>query len=142
MLAIRTSLLILGFFSTSIIPGTRAEEFPPPSFDCDVPLEIPDCTPKQECETRQDSRECTGCLVNDPFRGGCMIRARDPLCEAAKVAQNAAYAQSKLACETSKAAQQAQCESAKASIVALNAQRAATCKSGAPTPSLPSERTR
>jgi len=119
---------------------TRAEGLPPPSGGCEPLLEIPDCTPKQDCETRRDPRECNQCLLRNPF-GGCAIRANDPICEAAKAAQDRAYELSKVACETGKAEQKEQCEAAKAAVMALNTERAA-CKSRIQAPSTPSGPTR
>jgi hypothetical protein len=70
-----------------------------------------------------------------------MVRANDPICEAAKGAQDRAYELSKAVCETSKAEQKVQCEAAKAAVMALNAERAA-CKSRIQAPSKPSDPTR
>jgi hypothetical protein len=79
---------------------------------CEKVLELPDCTPKQPCKRATDEREC----------------GDNPMCEAAKAAQNATYAESRAACEASKAAQKAHCEAARETIEFLNAQRKAACK--------------
>src|SRR5215469_13871451 len=93
---------------------------------CGPLLEIPDCTPKQECDTAQDTRDCSVCLIKNPF-GGCLSRATDPTCEAIKAAQNQAYAASKASCEANKLSQKAQCELVKQSIMQLNARQADEC---------------
>ena len=65
---------------------------------CRAPLQLPDCSPKQSCDLLIDRRECRRCVVSIPF-GGCAIGGNDPACEAAKSAQNSAYAANKAECE-------------------------------------------
>jgi hypothetical protein len=99
-----------------------------------------DCTPTKECSPRQcsfesnhDTRNCSACLVHNPF-GGCVVRGNDPFCEAAKATQNAIYttdanlrkadcdrlaAQEKLSCEVEKSATKLLCETKKEALNAL-----------------------
>ncbi|MEE3079353.1 MAG: hypothetical protein VX341_08470 [Bdellovibrionota bacterium] len=101
---------------------------------------VPNCTPTRDCtptrncsfHKNKDSRNCSACMVRNPF-GGCIIRGNDPICEAAKAAQNAAYEADyalkkadceriktleKQACELEKAGEKALCETGKAFILA------------------------
>ncbi len=71
------------------------------------------CTPTADCSQPNDQRDCSACLVHNPF-GGCTIRGNDPICEAAKAGQNAAYAAAKATCETQKTAAKTDCERLKA----------------------------
>jgi hypothetical protein len=135
-MAIRAAILFFALVGASTC-WALADELPSSGVVvCDTPLEIPDCTPTQACDTVRDDRDCNACLLRIPF-GGCMLRGNDPACEVSKVALNSAYAQGKLACEASKAAQKVQCEAAKSSIIALNAERAASCGSGVKSPNIP-----
>lgn len=83
-----------------------------------------DCTPRRSCDFKKshDTRSCNRCLVKKPW-GGCLIRGNDPICEAAKAAQNAAYdadyAAKKLDCERLKSQEKLQCEAEKSGEKAL-----------------------
>ena len=94
---------------------------------CGPPVAVPDCGPTLSCNTPVDTRDCMTCFIRSPF-GGCISQATDPMCEAAKAAQNTSYAASKSACEASKSSQRAQCESTKRSLIVLNAQIAVECR--------------
>lgn len=77
-----------------------------------------DCRSGRSCsfQKNHDTRNCNKCLVKNPF-GGCTIRGNDPICEAAKAAQNAAYdaahAGRVLDCERLKNTEKATCEAEK-----------------------------
>lgn len=78
-----------------------------------------DCTPTRSCEAisvRKDTRNCRNCLAKNPF-GGCLVFGNNPLCEAAKASQNAAYqadaAGKKLDCERLKTRTEPNCETEK-----------------------------
>lgn len=88
-----------------------------------------DCRSARNCSftKNHDTRNCRRCLVGNPF-GGCSVRGNDPICEAAKAAQNAAYEAAhagrvadcerlkvtdKATCEAEKAAAKATCEAEK-----------------------------
>ena len=86
-----------------------------------------DCSQRRECRQPHDTRNCNRCLVNNPF-GGCSIRGNDPICEAAKAAQNAAYAAARGACEAEKVAARNACEAQKATEVAACEAREAAAK--------------
>jgi hypothetical protein len=76
--------------------------------------ELIDCTPTRNCEKTEDNRDCNRCLFS--VFGGCRIRSNDPVCEAAKAAQNSAYAAAKSQCEAERTIEKAQCEAAKAAV--------------------------
>lgn len=80
-----------------------------------------DCTPTRNCDSHEDTRDCSACIVRNPFTGGCTLRGNDPVCEASKAAQNAGYATAKLACETQK-------ESARLDCERLKTQERVTCE--------------
>lgn len=86
-----------------------------------------DCSQRRDCSQPHDTRNCNRCLVNNPF-GGCSIRGNDPICEAAKAAQNAAYAAARGACEAEKVAARNACEAQKATEVASCEAREAAAK--------------
>jgi hypothetical protein len=84
-----------------------------PTRDCAPTREctpIRDCTPSASCDVQVDQRDCSVCLIHNIFTGGCSQRGNDPVCEAAKAAQNTGYAAAKAACEAQKSAAKADCE--------------------------------
>jgi hypothetical protein len=105
--------------------------------DCSLKLDTRDCslkTDNTDCSLQQDTRNC-GNDIGLPFGG--KIHVNDPICEAAKAAQNAAYATAKAACETGKAAKNAgykaehdACESGKAAQNGSYAAEKAACETG------------
>ncbi|MCC6133543.1 MAG: hypothetical protein IT186_26725 [Acidobacteria bacterium] len=98
-------------------------------------------TDNTDCSLQEDRRDCGRCILYRPGwplgDGGCAQMGNDPVCEAAKAAQNVVYAANKAACEATKAARNAGykaehdgCEAAKA---AENARRKAdhdACEAG------------
>ncbi len=123
----RSAILIAAICAVQL--STRGQPASP-NVECGPPLSIPDCTPTLACSAQQDQRSCNICVAN-PF-GGCIARYNDPMCEAAKAAQNTSYSASKLACEASKSNQLAQCEATKQSLIRLNSQIAAACQRSGP----------
>lgn len=78
-----------------------------------------ECKADLDCSTitiKKDTRNCRSCILKNPF-GGCLQRGNDPICEAAKASQNAAYransAAEKLNCEVLKTQTVAACEANK-----------------------------
>lgn len=90
-----------------------------------------DCTPTRDCSSNRscdlprshDTRDCNACILRNIFTGGCSQRGNDPLCEAAKAAQNkiydADYAARKLDCERLKSTEKLTCEAEKSGEKAL-----------------------
>lgn len=64
-----------------------------------------DCSSSRSCsfQKNHDTRNCRTCIIPNVFTGGCSQWGNNPVCEAAKAAQNAAY-------ETAHAARVADCE--------------------------------
>jgi hypothetical protein len=76
---------------------------------CSLKTDATDCSLKSDnsdCSLQRDERGCNRCILyrpGPPFGdGGCVQSANDPICEAAKAAQNAAYAAAKATCEAAK----------------------------------------
>jgi hypothetical protein len=67
----------------------------------------------RDCSQPHDTRNCSACLLRAPricafggcTGGQCVQRGNDPICEAAKAAQNAIYATNRTSCEAAKEAQ-------------------------------------
>jgi hypothetical protein len=105
--------------------------------DCSLKTDNRDCslqTDTRSCPLQEDTRSC-GHDIDLPFHG--KVHVNDPVCEAAKAAQNALYSKDKAACEAAKAAQnvaystsKAACETAKSTQNALYASQKATCEAG------------
>lgn len=80
-----------------------------------------ECTSARSCDLprQHDSRDCSACLLRNPF-GGCILRGNDPVCEAAKAAQNAIYdadhAARKADCERIKSTEKLACEANKSAL--------------------------
>jgi hypothetical protein len=72
-----------------------------------------DCTSTRACDLHVDTRDCSTCLLPNVFTGGCSQRGNNPVCEAAKAAQNAGYGTAKATCETQKTTEKATCEAQK-----------------------------
>lgn len=81
-----------------------------------------DCTAPSDCSISHavDSRSCAVCVASSPW-GGCLIQGNDPVCEALKASQNAAYAaeaaRQMAACEQSRTMSRTTCEAAKLASV-------------------------
>lgn len=134
-------------FDHEKIDCTSTRNCPPPEVDnrdCSgnafSEVYIPrDCT----FEKKHDDRNCRVCLVPNIFTGGCSQWGNDPVCEAAKAAQNAIYEadylaqkldcerlkeQEKIAYEARKEAWKKQCEKDKLAQNALNAAAKLDCE--------------
>jgi hypothetical protein len=116
--------------SNAQLPHQRVNEeirFPDEStVDC-TPAR--DCSPTRACDfpPQRDTRDCSRCILYRPGwpfgDGGCAQRGNDPVCEAAKAAQNVIYAADAAAkkadCERLKAQEKAVCELEKTGEKAL-----------------------
>lgn len=120
------SFVIILFMASCMFGLAHSDEARPEEDPCGSPVDIPDCTPKQDCRSKEDTRNCITCLIRNPF-GGCLARGNDPYCEAAKAAQNRAYEINKIDCEANKAQQRVKCESTIESLKLLN-KRIVECK--------------
>jgi hypothetical protein len=85
--------------------GCLAVSFPVTLVAQDCPSEL-NCTVTRECSLQQDTRNCKIKTSQGP-------EINDPVCEASKAAQNAAYQASKAACEAQKSVDKLSCERAK-----------------------------
>lgn len=104
--------------------------------DCSLQEDARDCSlqvDNRDCSLQVDTRSC-GHDISTPFGN---VHVNDPICEAAKAAQNAAYAAAKGTCEAAKSAQNAayvavkdKCEAEKGTQNALYAAAKATCEAG------------
>jgi len=98
--------------------------------DCSLQVDNRDCSlqvDNRDCSLQQDTRNCGHDVLG--------VHVNDPVCEAAKAAQNAGYAAAKASCEASKSTQngiyaagKATCESAKSSQNAMYASAKLTCE--------------
>lgn len=61
------------------------------------------CVSNRDCTPPRDARSCETSIAG-------LFKRLDPVCEAAKAAQNQIYDSQRVACESSKAAERAQCE--------------------------------
>lgn len=108
--------------------------------DCSPQVDTRDCSLQidtRDCSLQVDTRDCS--LQVDTRSCGHdigPIHVNDPVCEAAKAAQNTAYAAAKAACESGKASQnalyasqKAACETAKASQNRVYEGQKAACES-------------
>lgn len=90
-----------------------------------------DCSQRRDCRQPHDTRNCKACLLRAPricvpnfprgqtcHGGHCIQMGNDPVCEAAKKAQNAAYATARGACEAEKAVARNACEAQKSTEIA------------------------
>lgn len=112
--------------------------------DCSLKTDSRDCSLKvdnTDCSLQEDTRDCGVCLLyrlGPPFGdGGCAQRGNNPVCEAAKGAQNAAYAAAKGVCEATKASKNVgykgehdACEAGKASQNVLYKGEHDACEAG------------
>jgi hypothetical protein len=108
----RAYALIIAVALNGINVAARAQQ------ECPAPANTIDCTPTRDCAQPHDVRNCSACIVKNPFTGGCMVRGNDPACEAAKASQNQVYAAQKASCEAQKSAEKLACEAAKAAVEA------------------------
>ena len=117
-------------FNERIELAGRANFSCAPSRDC---RQTRDCgSGMRDCSQPHDTRNCRACLVRRPWDGGCAVRGNDPVCEAAKAAQNAAYAAVKGTCEaenaTSRGICEAEKEAARLDCERIKAQQTAECE--------------
>ncbi|MFT5140517.1 MAG: hypothetical protein ACI9CB_002181 [Rhodothermales bacterium] len=72
----------------------------------DIFCEERECTSQQQCISgftqcarHRDSRDCTRCLFRNPLNNRCLNEGTDPICEAAKVAQNNRHDANRNSCQ-------------------------------------------
>jgi hypothetical protein len=63
-----------------------------------------------QCTRQRDSRDCTTCLFRNPLNNRCVKEGIDPICEAAKTAQNSRYEAARSACLKQEATARQDCE--------------------------------
>ncbi len=100
--------------------------------DCSLQVDTRDCslqTDNRDCSLQQDTRSCGRDVLG--------IHYNDPVCEAAKAAQNAGYSAAKASCEASKSAQNVayvavknKCEAEKGTQNGLYAAAKLACETG------------
>jgi len=61
------------------------------------------------CARERDMRDCTRCLFKNPLNNRCVTEATDPICQAAKTAQNTKYDAARNACIEQEAADRENC---------------------------------
>lgn len=83
----------------------------------EVACEERSCNPSRTCSAdltqcirERDTRDCTRCLFRNPLNNRCVTEGVDPICEAAKTAQNAKFDAAREACLQQVAAEQQACE--------------------------------
>jgi hypothetical protein len=76
-----------------------------------------ECEPQRECDTgftqctrQKDTRDCATCLFRNPLNNRCVNEGVDPICVAARAAQNSRYEASRSACMSQEAAARNDCE--------------------------------
>jgi len=63
-----------------------------------------------QCIRQRDSRDCTTCLFRNPLNNRCVKEGIDPICEAAKTAQNSRFEAARSACLEQEAATRQDCQ--------------------------------
>jgi hypothetical protein len=108
---------ILVDFETGALPVEKLSANLGPFNADDIVCSERQCESRRECNagftqcTRQrDSRDCTTCLFHNPLNNRCVKEGTDPICEAAKTAQNTGYEFAREACVEQEAAARQDCE--------------------------------
>lgn len=118
--ALHTSLkdiqIVVNFDGEDLPPrrlGGVLEPFDPEEIAC----EERSCRPSRSCTAdltqcirERDDRDCTRCLFRNPLNNRCVTEGVDPICEAAKTAQNAKFDAAREACLEQVSAEQQACE--------------------------------
>jgi hypothetical protein len=115
------AIILNSAFLQSHLCLTASTDIPTEEFEKKVHLpsaSLIDCTPSKRCDQPHDERSCGGCIKR-PFHGGCWIHTNDPVCEAAKAAQNSIYAGNKAKCEAEKETLRLACEGGKGIVDAI-----------------------
>lgn len=115
--------------SQSFDSEARLFKVPDPQ-TCTQKTDNRDCTP-HTCHRSRDTRDCGICLIWRIWPGkGCAQRGNNPICEAAKAAQNVLYDAQYGGCELDAARLKGTCEAAKAGQNMLYASETAACQAG------------
>lgn len=125
-------------WKVSLQPKLQSENFDsevrlfkvPDAQSCTQKTDNRDCSP-HSCTRSHDQRDCSVCLIPRIWPGrGCAQRGNNPICEAAKAAQNVIYDGQHAACELDAARLKGICEAAKAGQNVLYAGETAACQAG------------
>ncbi len=102
---------------TGDLPTQRLSGSLQPFSDADIVCSERECRALRECDsgftqcTRQrDTRDCTTCLFRNPLNNRCINEGIDPICEAARTAQNVRYERARSACLEREATAGQDCE--------------------------------
>lgn len=83
----------------------------------DITCEERECHSQRVCETgfsrctrQRDTRDCSTCLFRNPLNNRCVNEGTDPICEAARTAQNQKYDTAHTACVEREASARRDCE--------------------------------
>jgi hypothetical protein len=100
-----------------------------PRMACDLQVDTRDCRRAPHCERHpDDTRDCSACILGNPFTGGCTLRGNDPICEALKGTQNGVYASQYAACQGGALVVNAECEVEKGTQNGIYAGQKAACE--------------
>lgn len=115
-------------FNADHLPPRTIEGVLQPFSAEEIVCEVRDCTAQRSCSSgftqcirERDTRDCTRCLFRNPLNNRCVSEATDPICEAARAAQNAKFEEERAACLEQEALEQEDCER-------LAAQERASCE--------------
>src|SRR5262249_14212034 len=109
-----------------------------PTKKCDLQVDTRDCRRPRNCTHNHDTRNCSACLLRAPrvcafggcTGGQCVQSGNDPICEAAKAAQNAAYDAAFNGCNALGPIIDAECEAEKGTQNGLYSAAKAECETG------------
>ncbi len=90
---------------TGDLPAQRLSGNLQPFNVADILCSKRECVAQRECDTgftqcarQRDTRDCTTCLFRNPLNNRCINEGIDPICEAARTAQNVRYERARSAC--------------------------------------------
>ena len=102
---------------TGDLPAQRLSGNLQPFSVADIHCSKRECVAQRECETgftqcvrQRDTRDCTTCLFRNPLNNRCINEGIDPICEAARTAQNVRHERARSACLEREAAAGQDCE--------------------------------
>lgn len=118
--ALHTSLKdirIVVNFDADHLPSRTIEGVLQPFSAKDIVCEVRDCSVQRSCSSgftqcirERDTRDCTRCLFRNPLNNRCVSEGSDPICEAARTAQNAKFDEERAACLEQEALELEDCE--------------------------------
>ncbi|HSM69042.1 MAG TPA: DUF2914 domain-containing protein [Xanthomonadales bacterium] len=129
--ALHTSLkdirIVVNFDADHLPPRTIKGTLQPFSAE-EIVCEVRDCSTQRSCSSgftqcvrERDTRDCTRCLFRNPLNNRCVSEGTDPICEAARTAQNEKFDEERAACLEQEALELEDCER-------LAAQELASCE--------------